>query len=245
MRVYYLSDLHIESSSEVDTILSRAVPSSGSYASSWVVVAGDISSDLGIVVSVLTSLSSCFARVLYVMGNHEYRSSEFRSYTYTEALLFSLLDVYENIHFLNNRVLDLDGIRVVGSCSWYNLPDNYSRAWWKTFSSDYVYVHEGYANSNMHHDRDFEFLKGLKYCDIDLLVTHFPPISLDSGNSDEYLELLPLDSGIRPRYWVCGHRHVPVSRDFEGVSLVSNPLGYASEDTGYKLRYFDIDVRKG
>ena len=241
MKIYYLSDLHIEELEGYRSILEDALPLSKDNGNDWVVVAGDISSKASIVKGVLVYLASKFGRVLFVMGNHEYRSGYFLSYKDTERAYKTLLSGFGNIHFLNNEVLELDGLRVAGSTSWYELPDNYSKAWWKTFSSDYVYVHSDYDDSNNHHNRDYEFLRSLVDTKIDLLVTHFPPISFTKFVGEEYVNLLPKDSGVRPRYWICGHEHICCSEDFDGSTVLMNPMGYAGESTDYAPRYIELE----
>lgn len=243
MRIYYLSDLHIEELEGYRSILEDALPLSKDNGNDWVVVAGDISSKASIVKGVLVYLASKFGRVLFVMGNHEYRSNYFLTYENTEKAYKTLLSGFGNIHFLNNEVLELDGLRVAGSTSWYELPDNYSKAWWKTFSSDYVYVHSDWNDSNNHHNRDYEFLRSLVDTKIDLLVTHFPPRSFIEI-SEEYVSLLPKYSDIHPRYWICGHEHVCIEEDFNGSTVLMNPMGYPGESTAYSPRFIEIEPSK-
>ena len=240
MKIYYLSDLHIEELEGYRSVLEGALPLSEDHSSNWVVV-GDISSKASIVNGVLVYLASKFGRVLFVMGNHEYRSDYFLTYENTEKAYKTLLSGFNNLHFLNNQVLELDGIRVAGSTSWYELPDNYSKALWKIFSSDYVYVHSDWTDSNNHHNRDYEFLRSLEDTKVDLLVTHFPPKSFVENLGEEYVSLLPKYSGIHPRYWVCGHEHVCIKEDFNGSRVLANPLGYLDENTGYTAKYFELE----
>lgn len=240
MRIYYLSDLHIETLEGYRSILESVLPLGEDQRNNWVVVAGDISSNASIVKGVLVYLASKFGHVFFVMGNHEYRSDYFLTYRDTESSYKALLSGFSNLHFLNNEVVEVDGLTVAGSTSWYELSDNYSKAWWKTFSSDYVYVHSDWNDSNKHHGRDYEFLKSLEDTKVDLLITHFPPRSFIEI-SEEYVNLLPKYSGIRPRYWVCGHEHVCIEEDFNGSMVLMDPLGYKDENTSYTARYVDIE----
>lgn len=240
MRIYYLSDLHITKTEGYRSILEDALPLSEDLSADWVVVAGDISSRASIVKGVLVYLASKFGRVLFVMGNHEYRGDYLLTYENTEKAYKTLLSGFGNIHFLNNEVLELDGLMVAGSTSWYELSDNYSKVWWKTFSSDYVYVHSDWNDSNNHHNRDYEFLRSLVGTKVDLLVTHFPPRSfIEIG--EEYVSLLPKYSDIHPRYWICGHEHVCVKEDFNGSTILMNPMGYPGESTDYASRYIELE----
>lgn len=241
MKIYYLSDLHIEGLEGYRSILEDALPLAEDHKTDWVVVAGDISSKASTVKGVLVYLASKFGHVFFVMGNHEYRSDYFLTYENTEKAYRTLLSGFGNIHFLNNEVLEVDGLRVAGSTSWYELPDNYSKAWWKTFSSDYVYVHSDYDDSNNHHNRDYEFLSSLVGTKVDLLITHFPPKSFVEDLGEEYVSLLPKDSGVRPRYWICGHEHICCSEDFDGSKVLMNPMGYAGESTDYAPRYVELE----
>lgn len=241
MRIYYLSDIHIESHEGYLSDLEGVLPLEENHEKDWVVVAGDISSSPSVVRDILGYLSSKFGHVFFVMGNHEYRNDSPSTYKSTEKLYKALLSSISNLHFLNNEVVEVDGLTVAGSTYWYELADNYSKAWWKTFSNDYVYVHRDWDDSNRHHDRDFKFLQSLKDKKIDLLVTHFPPKSFRKERIED-LELSHIkDSGVRPRYWICGHEHVCCDEDFNGSRVLMNPVGYQDEDTSYIARYVDIE----
>lgn len=241
MRVYYLSDIHIESSEGYLSELEGVISLEENHDDDWVVVAGDISSSPSVVRGILVHLSSKFGHVFFVMGNHEYRNDSSSIYKNTEKLYRTLLSSISNLHFLNNEVIEVDGLTIAGSTYWYELADNYSRAWWQTFSNDYVYVHRDWKDSNKHHDRDFKFLQSLSGRKIDLLVTHFPPKSFRKETLEEPNIFTFKDSGVSPRYWICGHEHVCCDEAFNGSRVLMNSVGYQDEVTSYTARYVDIE----
>lgn len=128
MRIYYLSDIHIESPEGYLPDLGGVLPLEENQKSNWVVVAGDISSSPSVVRGILGYLSSKFGHVFFVMGNHEYRNESPSTYKGTEKLYKALLSSISNLHFLNNEVVEVDGLTVAGSTYWYELADNYSKA---------------------------------------------------------------------------------------------------------------------
>lgn len=84
-------------------------------------------------------------------------------------------------------------------------------------------------------------MQSLKDRKIDLLVTHFPPKSFRKERKEDFELFSIKDSGIRPRYWICGHEHVCCDEDFNGSRVLMNPVGYQDEDTSYIARCVDIE----
>jgi Icc-related predicted phosphoesterase len=63
----------------------------------------------------LDRCSKSFKNVVYVAGNHEFYGSMISE---TQQFLRSLCGEYSNIHFLDNAMLEIDGIVFVGSTLW-------------------------------------------------------------------------------------------------------------------------------
>lgn len=243
VRVWYASDLHFMSGSDW---LEGLPFSSKPESDDWLVLAGDVGSDIPFVAEVLGTLSNLFSHVFFVFGNHEYYNTYkmYSSYEEAEQHLASCLseERHNNIHILNNKSIVIDGIHVVGSSNWYNLPDNYSKAWWSSMNNDSRYVHpEGYASSNKHSEKDEAFLSSIKE-DIDLLITHVPPIHLPNNTFEEnYSFFKPVDLGVSVGVWVAGHQHFTYEGYIDDSTLLLvNPKGYQEENIPFIMKSFEL-----
>lgn len=240
MRVYYVSDYHFSGFVSCKDI--SGLPPLSEVGDDWLVVAGDVSSNSIVTSNILGYLSNYFNKVFFVLGNLEYREGSRLGFTYEEVELRYkyLLHDYRNIYFLNNSEITLDGIRVVGSTNWYSLPTNYSKALWDTMSHDKGYSHPNTVISNKHYKRDNDYLTSIKG-KIDLLITHVPPMHFPHNRKDlDYAYYQPVQ--VNTRYWICGHQHVITDTEYWGARVLANPVGFENEDTGYSVRYIDLEV---
>lgn len=281
MDVDYVSDLHYDHRGiSQDSLLSTFLSDFNivgeevltSKKGMWLVIAGDISSKPDDIVTLLSGLSTIYAHVLFVFGNHDlYLSS-------SELYLGATIDVrkgyikkklkdYPTVHVLDNDLVTVDGFTVYGTSNWYHLPDNYSRAWWVTMNNDsrYLGFNGKWSPSNELADRDFTLttstLTGITGTGsskgVDLFISHVPPIHFTSNPFEENYcfynsrlldETFPLLNYNIP-VWVCGHQHfkesilVPYGGSGYSTSVLSNPSGYESEGLPKILASFSLFSR--
>lgn len=178
-KVYYGSMVFIPKKDEVvEYLKSRGIAMDGK-SNDWLVLAGGVSHHKDKLVECLVYLSKFYSHVFFVFGNVDFRLKGEDYNNYIDSVCKELED-YENVHILNNRVVEVDGFNVAGSSAWYYLADNYAKAQWGTLSFDFSSVHPlGYKDSNAHSIKDNEFLKSLIGKDLDLLITYFPPCEGD------------------------------------------------------------------
>lgn len=179
-RIYYGSGIWISENSKVKELLTdRGIAREG-RSSDWLVLAGSVSCYKGKLVEALGYLSEFYAQVFFVFSDMDF---QLNGADYLEYISYVKEDLkeYGNVHVLDNDLVEVDGFRVAGSSAWYYLADNYSKAYWDTFSLDKTNVHSSWKESNEHSDRDADFLSGLKNKNIDLLITYFPPCDMEVG----------------------------------------------------------------
>lgn len=238
MRVWYMSDMHLRDLEESTKDYYREA-FSGVETKDWLIIAGDVSSDVGIIKESLEFFSSFVSHLFFVYGNHDIYSRDLNISRVKDELVESLKES-SNIHILDNSEVELEGYRIVGSSNWYNLPDNYSRAWWSTFSNDSRFVFSSARESNDFSEVDTKFLESLS-SKVDILITHVPPIHLPNSTYEEnYAYFCKPELSIEPTYWVCGHQHVRYEGDFGSSKLLVNPKGYVGELDGFELKYFEL-----
>ena len=173
-RVYYGSGIWVPENAKVEELLTAKGTAQEGRSSDWLVLAGSVSCYKDKLVESLVYLSKFYAHVFFVFSNMDFHLDEADYLEYISSVK-SELSGYSNVSVLDNDIVEVDGLKVAGSSAWYYLADNYSRAYWDTFSLDKVNVHSSWSESNAHSDRDADFLSTLRYKGIDLLITYFPP----------------------------------------------------------------------
>ena len=148
--------------------------------SDWLVLAGSVSCYRDKLVEALGYLSEFYGQVFFVFSDMDFQLDGADYLEYISSVKEDLKE-YSNVHVLDNDLVEVDGLRVAGSSAWYYLADNYSKAYWDTFSLDKTNVHSSWKESNKHSDRDADFLSTLKNKGIDLLITYFPPCDMEVG----------------------------------------------------------------
>lgn len=180
-RIYYGSGIWISENAKVKELLTdRGIAREG-RSSDWLVLAGSVSCYKGKLVEALGYLGEFYAQVFFVFSDMDFQLNGADYLEYISSVKEDLKE-YGNIHVLDNDLVEVDGFRVAGSSAWYYLADNYSKAYWDTFSLDKTNVHSSWSESNAHSDRDADFLSGLKNENLDLLITYFPPCDMEVGS---------------------------------------------------------------
>lgn len=173
-RIYYGSGIWIPENAKVKELLTdRGIAREG-RSGDWLVLAGSVSCYKGKLVEALGYLSEFYAQVFFVFSDMDFQLNGADYLEYISSVKEDLKE-YGNVHVLDNDLVEVEGFRVAGSSAWYYLADNYSKAYWDTFSLDKTNVHSSWKESNEHSDRDTDFLSGLKNENLDLLITYFPP----------------------------------------------------------------------
>lgn len=180
-RIYYGSGIWISENAKVKELLTdRGIAREG-RSSDWLVLAGSVACYKGKLVEALGYLSEFYAQVFFVFSDMDFQLNGADYLKYISSVKEDLKE-YGNVHVLDNNLVEVDGFRVAGSSAWYYLADNYSKAYWDTFSLDKTNVHSSWKESNEHSDRDADFLSGLKNENLDLLITYFPPCDMEVGS---------------------------------------------------------------
>lgn len=183
-----------------------------------------------------------FKRIFIIAGNHEYYSHK---YIDTLKYMIEYFNTLPNVTFLNNSSFITDeNIKIVGSTLWSHIPISETGFIIENMN-DYHKIKKERAkitpvDTNQWHKESVEFISKELQTDMPTIVLshHVPYNSLDfipeqfhtskclsAYYSDlSYLFKPPL------KYWLFGHCHVPITYKYDQVILMSNPLGYPSEN---------------
>lgn len=242
MRVRIYSDLHCEFEAWIAPDCSDV---------DLVILAGDVDKKAR---GVKWANDSFKCQVVYVSGNHEFYDG------HIDRTLQKMKDLAEpHVHILENEVLTLNGIRVLGTAAW----------------TDFTTTGDQVAASSMAREwmNDFKYIRVDNYRRLrpddlvarnhlakawlaeqlaqpfegeTVVVTHHSPSPLVVGAKHEghlnaaYTNDWP--SLIEQAdFWIFGHAHQAVDIDLGGCRLISNPRGYPNELTSFDP-FFEIEI---
>ena len=236
-----ISDLHLDTwPSEFDW--------SGCATSPYAIVAGDIAADRTLLFKSLKNIGKCYQAVFFIDGNDEHAHSYHQlSQSYKELSLG--LSKIPNVVFLQNNVVVIDGIGILGTNGWWgfdfelSIDPSQCAQWWaekenltpeiakkvaRLATNDANYMISSVKRLQAHQD--------VKHI---VMVTHTVPcqqliehdIDLDGslrfnmmGNRD-MLRALQSDHGNKIHTWCFGHYHGSVDQIRHGIRFVNNCRG--------------------
>lgn len=104
--------------------------------------------------------------------------------------------------------------------------------WWKDNSNDSRKIYPTTVQfTEERHTKDLTFYKSLGYSDVDVLITHVPPIHMNDSHrpSASYYNVAISQLGLYARHWVCGHQHVRSVQKVNDMMVYNNSAGYVGE----------------
>lgn len=244
MHITVASDLHAEQNRSLDWLKDLS-------GSEVVVLAGDIGVGRGALEVVFKVAEACpNSSVVWVAGNHEFYRQNIDSQI---AEFRSACDSSARIFFLENDAIDIGGVRFVGCTLWSGFDaiescsPQEAMSLAQNFISDFYLIRCGSENRKFtpedaatKHVESVRFLRSQlnqKDGKRTVVVTHFPPSLLARNKNFEadgitaYFQA-NLDQMIHemgPDLWVYGHNHYSDDMTIGRTRVVSNQLGYRSE----------------
>jgi hypothetical protein len=235
-----ISDIHAETWPDFDW--------TGQPTSPYCVVAGDIARDRELVIKTLRHLGSCYQAVFYIDGNDEHR------YYYND-LIESYADLVRrirkipNVVFLQDNVVVVDGVAILGTNGWwtYDLDPSIDAGQTSLWFQDQCRVTSHVANTvgRLAGTDATYMLSSIRrlqtHNDVRKIVcvTHTVPnsslISHDIGLADSLrfntmgnslmMRALAADTENKLHTWCFGHYHGSVDQIRQGVRFVNNCRG--------------------
>jgi len=236
-----ISDLHIETWPE-------KLDWTGIATSPLCVVAGDVTRDHDILFETLEHLGKCYRAVIYIDGNDEHRWYLDDMYSNYQKLADKISTI-ENVVFLQDNVVVIDGVGFVGTNGWWTydfdntdsyedskkwLIDRYKMTYESATKIEAMAIHDcKYLTKSIQRLQTHQDIKHL------VVVTHTPPaiellehdVNLEgshmlncSGNR-HIIHALDGDTEGKIHTWVFGHYHSDVDKVLKGVRFVNNCRG--------------------
>ena len=234
MRVQFMSDIHTEVWLNSDHG-ARFIKTLDPRGVDVLVLAGDIG-NAETFAPVLRRFCKRYAaaKVVYVLGNHEmYGSSPQATYAAVRVVAAEC----PNLVFLDNDVVDIDGVMFAGSTLWFPYrPDNLlHQGVWNDFFEITDFLPWVYEQSQVSEQFLCETLMTSR---VDVVVTHHLPsyrcvAAQHRGDVANRFVVNPiverLPPNLLPPVWIFGHAHTPMDGLHHGCRFVSNPRGYPWE----------------
>lgn len=233
MRLRVLSDLHLEhfyGQTLRDAYLHKLDLSDVDV----LILAGDIGSYYDDTLKLgLELLAKKGKPIIFVPGNHEpYLPYRGVKPVDEQPLRSALHRKYPNLHWMDNSVVEIDGVRFLGTTLWY--PDDitktlpYKRGW-----SDFIYIPGFESWVYRENAKAVTFLKRTLRPG-DVVVTHFLPTYASvareyKGHKDNSFFVSDLSNLIldgAPALWAHGHTHESMDYMLGQTHIVCNPFGY-------------------
>jgi hypothetical protein len=235
-----ISDLHIETWPEFDW--------TGLATSAHCVVAGDLARDRDLVINTLRHLATCYQAVFYVDGNDEHRY-HYSDLNASYADLVRRIKKIPNVVFLQDNVVVVDGVAILGTNGWwtYDLDPSIDAEQTSLWFQDQCQVSALVAKTvGRLATTDARYMtssiKRLQtHADVKKIVcvTHTVPnsslIAHDIGIADSLrfntmgngfmMQALSADTENKIHTWCFGHYHGSVDQVRQGVRFVNNCRG--------------------
>jgi predicted phosphodiesterase len=247
MRIQIISDVHLEMSNNRYPKIQRRAPN--------IALLGDIGKPFSSVYNrFIHDLSNRFDNVFILAGNHEFYSTKHEKMSVTEirARIAAIAAEYTNVHFLDNRAVVIDGVRILGCTLWTHIPselwpvvrrkmNDYRMCFIEKYADINVGVPLGPHHTSFWHEESVKWLKqelaAPGHADTPTIVlTHHCPYNKFTSapeyeNNDVQCcystDLSCMFPGVHT--WAYGHTHYPQDMMVGTTRIVSNPLGYPGE----------------
>lgn len=228
MRINYFSDVHLE-------FALLKIPDNDA---DIIVAAGDI----GIGTQGIDWLKALDKPVIYVAGNHEFYSHEYR-----QALQsFRTQCMDSNIHFLENDSFIFQGVRFLGCTLWADLfvdGDQKADALGKTLNdfkriqfAEKLFDVVAFSKLHQYSTAWLEQQLAQPFSGKTVVITHHAPSLWSWNDSAHALKKLAYCSDLKPLLheyevaaWIHGHVHSQMDYRIAGTRILCNPRGYAGK----------------
>lgn len=241
--IQLLSDIHLEFHKDKGKRFIESLEPSGVDV---LVLAGDIATH-DILLDALEAFCKKYPQVVFVAGNHEYYQS---SPDEVENLLRGAEALHDNLHWLRNGMIEVEGLKFVGGTLWFPEPPPrlYTR---RKGMNDYNVIKDFEPWVYEQHKECVAALNALAG-QADVIVTHHLPAyecvaPRYRGNDFNHFfvhDMKPLIEKCGASAWLYGHTHTRQEHVIGDTRVICNPLGYPHEPQKGRGPYRDKLVLK-
>ncbi len=239
MRVFAVSDIHVDYDENLDWILAL---DRSEFTQDILILAGDVTDKMPLLERVFDSLVACFKAVLFVPGNHELwvQGEDFDCSLAKLEAINELCDS-SGVHW---NVFETPGISFVPLYSWYDFsfgePDRRLRRAWRDFRACSWPDHLPHSRDISEHFLGLNVPRLTTANELVISYSHFLPRIdvMPSGIPIARRNIYPVLGSealgkqvqqLNPKIHVYGHSHVNQSIYLDDIEFVNNAFAYPSE----------------
>lgn len=244
MKVYYISDLHLEflNSSKIEKIIHKM----GKHSDDILILAGDIGNPFSSTYKTfLQTISTMFEKVFIILGNHEY----YGNYIFATEQYFKKVCKECNVVGLINESVLYNGYKIIGSTLWSNVTGrssiNDTEKIIGMTKNIYNKMHQECVNYIMSElDPTYKMILILhhlpSYSLIDPKYKKGVYVELNEWFATNIIEKIPIEIHQHLCAIVYGHTHTERITMVENIQTYCNPIGYPGERRNINYQtYFD------
>lgn len=234
-----------------ECLFQAAVPKNNS---NTLLISGDLSHYNNLSLQAFEILKSFYKDIVFIHGNHDLYLPELFNKVVDEQYgnnsfnrlneLITLSKKIPNVHYLNGDIINIDGIKILGSCFWYDYsygekyfqkPKFYFDRLWESWSDNRFSRNKGERFDCLtYFESQLEKLKVINE-EVDVVMSHMLPLNELVENKfafDETTAFFVFDGReiirkFKPKVWVFGHTHSPFDNIIGNTRFINNALGYA------------------
>jgi len=244
MKIQYVSDLHLECKSNIDSIIHI------NKEADVVIIAGDL--DVGSkIFNTLIELSKKQI-VIFVYGNHEFYGN--KSIWKLKNKGKTVTKYNKNLHILDRESIIIGDTTFIGATGWIDgsFKDISSQQFPRY--NDFYYIKGFDKACQLWGQKDRRYLQKTiseSKTKNNIIITHFLPLISCISKKYEHDSYNPcfsnswkwiFDYADKINYWIHGHSHEYLDYNLMGLTFCRNPFGYPHENTEFKSnKFIEID----
>lgn len=237
MNIQIVSDIHLDYNDINESDFKDIIKPSAEI----LIIAGDLGNPFNNnYYDFLLFYSTLFLKIFIISGNHEYYYNDIFQ---TDIKIEEICSKFNNIYFLNNKYYEYNGILLIGSTLWSNIPNNLEKYHLSTINDYRNIKNFTHYKSNQLFRENVDFIKNqLKKNKKSLIITHHSPsfkcmsdeFKTDILNCCFYSNLEYLFDNTNIIGWIYGHTHYNSNITINKSFIRSNC--YRSKDYNNYLR---------
>ncbi|BCT30423.1 hypothetical protein BVAD3_40970 (plasmid) [Bacillus velezensis] len=210
------------------------------------ILAGDFSEWNNQSLWILDEAAKSYKRVYFTFGNHDlYLISTNQKKKYSDSLgrLDELIDKASSIKNVVPLIKNVDvfeGKVFAGDAMWYLPKTSEDWSFFRGISNDSNYIQiNGYFIEDVPrrlHKDSMDWYDSIRDQSVDVFVSHVPPVHNPNSVFEPngcYMTEVPFTNTY---HWICGHDHLQMEFEKDGVHFHMNAIGYPQHYSNYPNR---------
>jgi len=229
MKIQLLSDIHTEDHKDYGSEWLQHLETDGTDV---LIVAGDLGSKHNLAATLTRLCISGVEKVIFVDGNHDHYQQSYQDFN---KLMEALLCQCDNLIWLCNQVVEIEGVRFIGTPLWF--PNHPMNECFTGICNDFNLIPDFRKWVYRENQKAVAFLEKNVQSN-DIVITHYLPSDKCvhphyAGSNLNRFFVTRMDDLIlnrNPRYWFHGHTHLSGNIIIGSTHVICNPHGYMNMD---------------